>query len=51
MAIERFLDDDTLRYRLSENAAQDARKRFDLRREVDDYLEWYKELLTGAPWV
>ena len=32
---------------LSENAAVDARKRFDLNRQVDDYLAWYQEILEG----
>ena len=30
---------------LSENAARDARRRFDRRRMVDDYLSWYDEIL------
>lgn len=44
-AVERLLVDERLRLRLGENAARDARERFDLRRQVDDYLEWYGEIL------
>ena len=29
---------------MSENAAMDARKRFDLKRQANDYLEWYKTI-------
>ena len=39
--IMRLLDDDTLRQRLGENAARDASRRFDLRRQADEYLAWY----------
>jgi glycosyltransferase involved in cell wall biosynthesis len=44
-SVERLLNDSPLRNRLSENASRDARSRFDLRRQVDDYLEWYGEIL------
>ncbi|MGH7775353.1 MAG: glycosyltransferase, partial [Candidatus Binatia bacterium] len=43
--IERLLSDESLRRKLGENAAKDARERFDLERQVDSYLEWYEELL------
>jgi len=46
--IERLLSDDSLRLHMGENAAKDARKRFDLNRQVDEYLTWYEELLRGA---
>lgn len=46
--IERLLNDDPLRCRMGENATRDARERFDLQRQVNDYLEWYEELLEGA---
>ncbi len=39
--IMRLLDDDTLSQRLGENAAREARRRFDLRRQADEYLAWY----------
>jgi glycosyltransferase involved in cell wall biosynthesis len=45
--IRRLLADASLRARLGENAAEDARARFDLRREVESYLSWYEELLRG----
>jgi glycosyltransferase involved in cell wall biosynthesis len=45
MGVERLLDDKNLRQRLGQNAAKDARKRFDLERQVNNYLDWYKELL------
>jgi glycosyltransferase involved in cell wall biosynthesis len=47
--IERLLADDALRRRLGDNAARDARARFDLRRQVDDYLAWYEELAERHP--
>ena len=45
MGVKRLLDDKNLRQRLGQNAARDARKRFDLERQVTNYLDWYKELL------
>ncbi len=45
IAIERLIDDDALRRRIGENAARDARRRFDLQRQVDSYLDWYESLL------
>jgi glycosyltransferase involved in cell wall biosynthesis len=47
IGVERLLNDATLRQRLGQNAAKDARKRFDLQRQVDSYLDWYKELLRA----
>lgn len=44
-AIERLLEDESLRCRLAENAANDAQQRFDLKREVMEYLAWYRELV------
>jgi glycosyltransferase involved in cell wall biosynthesis len=44
VGIERLMNDDSLRGRMGENAARDARERFDLQRQVDSYLEWYEEL-------
>jgi glycosyltransferase involved in cell wall biosynthesis len=46
--IERLLEADLLRLQMSENAVKDARERFDLERQVDDYLEWYEELTQHA---
>jgi glycosyltransferase involved in cell wall biosynthesis len=48
VAIERLLTNNPLRHRLSENAAKDARNRFDLQRQVNEYLEWYREILQSA---
>lgn len=47
-AIEGLLADNCLRDRMGNNAARDARKRFDLQRQVDDYLGWYEQLLESA---
>jgi glycosyltransferase involved in cell wall biosynthesis len=47
-AIDRLLADDRLRRQLGDNAAREAVARFDLRRQVNDYLAWYAELLEGA---
>jgi glycosyltransferase involved in cell wall biosynthesis len=43
--ITQLLSDDELRRRMSLEAAQTARQRFDLDRQVDDYLGWYEEIL------
>jgi len=47
-SIRRLLADGSLRARLAQNAAKDARERFDLQREVESYLDWYKELLGST---
>ena len=47
-AIELLLCDDVLRLQLGKNAAEDAKKRFDLNRQVDDYLSWYQELIRTS---
>lgn len=44
--IERLLTDDSLLRRLSENAAKDAARRFDLKHQVKAYLGWYDEILN-----
>jgi glycosyltransferase involved in cell wall biosynthesis len=43
-AMEPLLNDEGLRRRLSANAVLDACRRFDLQRQVDDYLNWYEEI-------
>jgi glycosyltransferase involved in cell wall biosynthesis len=45
VAIERLLKDKSLRSTLGNNAAQDARRRFDLKREARAYLDWYEYLV------
>jgi len=45
-AIAFLLADDSLRLRLAENAAADAKQRFDLNRAVDEYLSWYQEIVA-----
>jgi glycosyltransferase involved in cell wall biosynthesis len=45
--VERLLNDESLRQRLGRNAAKDAQKRFDLERQVNNYLDWYKELFVA----
>jgi glycosyltransferase involved in cell wall biosynthesis len=44
--IGRLLNDDDLRRDFSRQAAESARRRFDLERQVNDYLTWYRELTT-----
>lgn len=44
-AAAHLLADDYLRYRLSHNAAQDAECRFDLEKQVDNTLAWYRDIL------
>jgi glycosyltransferase involved in cell wall biosynthesis len=43
--IARLLGDNDLRARLGEQAAADARDRFDLNRQADTYLDWYRDLV------
>ncbi len=45
----RILTDETAQSRLAVNARKDAGKRFDLDRQVNDYLAWYEEILTRHP--
>jgi glycosyltransferase involved in cell wall biosynthesis len=40
-----LLGDAEMRRRLGQNAYEDARKRFDIRRQANDYLAWYHEVL------
>ena len=47
IAGEKLLKDESLRYRLAHNAANDARRRFDLNREVLEYLDWYRQLVEN----
>jgi glycosyltransferase involved in cell wall biosynthesis len=42
--LTRLLSDDDLRQRMSVCAAESARRRFDLDRQANSYLEWYDEL-------
>jgi glycosyltransferase involved in cell wall biosynthesis len=44
--IEQILSNDDLRQKMGQAAVDSARHHFDLQRQVDDYLEWYKSLLT-----
>jgi glycosyltransferase involved in cell wall biosynthesis len=46
-AIITLLTDDALRMRLGRNAAEDARRRFDLNRQAEAYLGWYQELVAN----
>jgi len=46
-AIKRLLSDEVLRHHLGENAAQDARQRFNLERQVHAYLQWYRAIMEG----
>jgi len=43
-AIQHILFDDELRNKLSENARNDAEKRFDLKSQIDNYIKIYKRL-------
>jgi glycosyltransferase involved in cell wall biosynthesis len=44
-AVARLLNDDRLRRRMAGDAADDARGRFGLDRQADNYLGWYQEIL------
>jgi len=41
-----LLEDDDLRQRMAAVAAITARERFDLRRQVSDYVSWYEEIVS-----
>jgi len=43
-SIRAILQEDSLRRELGENAARFASERFDVRRQVDEYLSWYREI-------
>jgi glycosyltransferase involved in cell wall biosynthesis len=40
----RLLNDEPMRRKMGDWAAESARRRFDLERQVDDYLDWYREV-------
>jgi glycosyltransferase involved in cell wall biosynthesis len=42
--IARLLTDATLRQRMGRNAVTMAQRRFDLSRQIDEYLSWYSEI-------
>jgi glycosyltransferase involved in cell wall biosynthesis len=44
--IIRLLEDDGLRASMGQNAASDARHRFDLSRQIDAHLNWYAEIVA-----
>ena len=44
--IVQLLEDEKLRQKMSGQAAEDARKRFDLRRQVEEYLGWYAKIVA-----
>jgi glycosyltransferase involved in cell wall biosynthesis len=46
-AAEWLLHDKILRSKLSDNAAHDARQRFDLKSEVKAYLNWYENIVEA----
>lgn len=45
--VTRLIGDPDLRRQMGQNAAQDARRRFDQERHVSDYLAWYDEILRS----
>lgn len=45
LAIERLLTNKELCRRLRENAASDARQRFDIKKQVETYLTWYRQII------
>jgi glycosyltransferase involved in cell wall biosynthesis len=47
-SIAQLLTDKFLCRSMGENAARDARERFDLQRQAHDYLEWYEHLRQAA---
>jgi len=45
-----LLNDGNMRLQLGENAACDAQQRFDLKRQANTYLKWYRHILAHAPY-
>jgi len=46
--IHQLFSDDELRLKMGASAAESARRRFDLNRQVNDYLRWYNEILESS---
>jgi glycosyltransferase involved in cell wall biosynthesis len=46
-AVMTLLKDENVRRHMGANAADDARQRFDLERQVDDYIDWYHAILES----
>ncbi len=49
VALAQILGDPQRRRIMGDQAAEDARRRFNLQRQVDDYIQWYRSLAAGAP--
>ena len=47
-SIALLMNNNSLRCQIGENAARDARLRFDLKRQVDSYLEWYERIQSSG---
>jgi len=45
-AIQKLLQDSTLRHQMSIRAAETAQRRFDRNRMVEEYLEWYQKIIA-----
>ena len=45
--ITKLLENDEVRIEMGLAAAESAGKRFSLEREVNDYLEWYHDILKA----
>ena len=41
-----LLEDDGLRQRMEEQAGEDAKQRFDLERQAEEYLGWYMRIIS-----
>jgi glycosyltransferase involved in cell wall biosynthesis len=48
-AMNHLLSDEPVRFRLGQNAAMDARQRFDFNQQVDRFITWYQEVI--ADWT
>jgi glycosyltransferase involved in cell wall biosynthesis len=46
-AVVTLLNDEGLKRSMASNAAEDARQRFDLERQLDNYVDWYREILAS----
>lgn len=45
-AIQKLLQDNNLHRKMSSQAAETAQRRFDVNRMVEEYLEWYRKILS-----
>ena len=50
-AMQKILQDTSLHHQMSLQAAETARRRFDVNQMVAEYLKWYREILSSRYWT